>query len=429
MTGVGGLALALALGGVTPLAAPAQAAVPAGGHVILYASVGDTIIPVDTVTRTAQAPLPVKAGFLAITPNGATLLAVDRTSATITPIDTATRQIGAPFAVSGGSGELGQVAVTPDGTTAWLTRGDQWIVSVNLATHRSGTPIAVDGPVSLALTPDGRRLLVTSLGPADGSTEGGVTVIDTSRRTAGPLAVEGDIQGGITMAPGGRYAWVADTATVYRVDTTTGKVDFEVPAGEMNESIAITPNGSQVWFTDFFDKTGVIDVTSRQQVRSYYNDFYGARDVAITPDGRTAWFDTSAPHGAGLVPVDTGTLEPGAVVTIGEVGVLVISPAQAPTARFGVQPASHGALTRFDGSASTAVQGRIVRYAWRFGDGTSARTSSAVIGHAYARAGTYSVQLTVTDSTGTSTSQVFTGQTMNRNGKPRAATIRQVVIG
>jgi PKD domain-containing protein len=53
---------------------------------------------------------------------------------------------------------------------------------------------------------------------------------------------------------------------------------------------------------------------------------------------------------------------------------------------------------RFDASAAGDVDGRIASYRWTFGDG--ARGSGRVAAHAYARAGTYRVRLTVTDDEG-----------------------------
>jgi beta-glucanase (GH16 family) len=52
----------------------------------------------------------------------------------------------------------------------------------------------------------------------------------------------------------------------------------------------------------------------------------------------------------------------------------------------------------FDGSASSDSDGSVVSYAWDFGDGNTANSSTA--SHNYAQAGTYTVSLTVTDNEG-----------------------------
>jgi PKD repeat protein len=49
----------------------------------------------------------------------------------------------------------------------------------------------------------------------------------------------------------------------------------------------------------------------------------------------------------------------------------------------------------FDGSLSTDSDGRIVSYAWNFGDGSQG--SDPVVKHEFAQAGSYTVTLTVTD--------------------------------
>ena len=73
-----------------------------------------------------------------------------------------------------------------------------------------------------------------------------------------------------------------------------------------------------------------------------------------------------------------------------------------PTASFVFSPAEPrvGARVFFDALGSEPGNGRtIARYRWNFGDGT--RSEGGVnVGHRYSRAGTYTVQLTVTNNLG-----------------------------
>ena len=65
-----------------------------------------------------------------------------------------------------------------------------------------------------------------------------------------------------------------------------------------------------------------------------------------------------------------------------------------------------GNPVQFNGSGSNDPDGSITAYLWNFGDGATATTVSPV--HTYAAAGTYPVQLTVTDNSG----QTGSAQTM-----------------
>lgn len=75
-------------------------------------------------------------------------------------------------------------------------------------------------------------------------------------------------------------------------------------------------------------------------------------------------------------------------------------PESTPTARFSYAPAqpAAGSATTFDASRSFDADGdTIVAYYWKFGDGATATTQSPKIQHVFATAGTYKVQLGVTD--------------------------------
>jgi PKD repeat protein len=101
---------------------------------------------------------------------------------------------------------------------------------------------------------------------------------------------------------------------------------------------------------------------------------------------------------AGTYPVTlTVTDDAGATATV-ERSVTVTQPAanKAPTAAFSA--VSNGLTVALDGSGSADSDGTIRSHVWTFGDGTSGTGVST--SHAYAAAGDYRVQLTVTDDDG-----------------------------
>jgi PKD repeat protein len=105
---------------------------------------------------------------------------------------------------------------------------------------------------------------------------------------------------------------------------------------------------------------------------------------------------------------------PGTQITVATGG------GSAPTATFTFSPAAPGVneTVFFNASTSSGGAGRtIVSYAWTFGDGGTG--SGVTVSHAYATAGTYSVQLRVTDDAGQSTTS---GATTITVGSPPAPT-------
>jgi PKD repeat protein len=80
--------------------------------------------------------------------------------------------------------------------------------------------------------------------------------------------------------------------------------------------------------------------------------------------------------------------------------IVVLKPNTSPVARFSYSPLNPqpSQMISFDGSLSTDPDGSIVGYSWKFGD--SQTGSGSTVQHAYATAGTYSVNLSVTDNQG-----------------------------
>jgi PKD repeat protein len=80
------------------------------------------------------------------------------------------------------------------------------------------------------------------------------------------------------------------------------------------------------------------------------------------------------------------------------------APAPPPTAAFSPDSATvlAGSAVSFDGTRSSDRDGSITSYSWNFGDGGTSTASQP--SHSYAKAGTYTVGLTVTDNFGNSSS-------------------------
>ncbi|MYW62561.1 S8 family serine peptidase [Streptomyces sp. SID8379] len=109
------------------------------------------------------------------------------------------------------------------------------------------------------------------------------------------------------------------------------------------------------------------------------------------------------------VVTSPGTSSPNKLLDVTALGSAPGEPSR-PTASFTAQCSASALDCAFDAGASSDPDGSIASYAWDFGDGTTG--TGAKPAHTYAKAGTYTVKLTVTDDdglTGATTKQVTAG--------------------
>ncbi|MFI5287624.1 MAG: PKD domain-containing protein, partial [Candidatus Dormibacteria bacterium] len=419
-----GTGLLLATGAITQVrstdalaAAPAWTAYVANQH-------SNSVTPVDTATNTAGTAIPLGTppSFIAITPDGKTAYVAEYDSNTVTPIATATNTVGTPIAVGTFPASI---AITPDGKTAYVTdEMSNTVTPINIATNTVGTAIPVGGgPFGIAITPDGTTAYIGNL------SGNSVTPIDLATGTAGTAIPVGTNPYFIAITPNGATVYVANerSNSVTPIATATNMAGTPIPIGGNPIDIAITPDGATAYVTDQTDSTVVPIDTATNVTGAAISIPGGTGGVAITPDGATAYV-TSVFNGT-VTPVDTATNAVGTPIATGAwAGGVAIVPDQAPVAKLSVAAAPLGSASVFDASASTVAYGAIASYAWNFGDGHTSTTTAPTTTHTYATAGQYPATVTETSSGGTSTTRVFTGSTMSRNGGPSAQTIKTAIV-
>jgi YVTN family beta-propeller protein len=399
-----------------------------------------------TPAAAAGSPIPTGNGpsSVAITPDGRTAYVTNRASNSVSPINVATAQAGAPIAV-GTTPEA--VAVTPDGSAAYVvSSGEGSVRRITTATGAVGGPIGVgNAPSAIAIHPGGSRAFVANA--ADNT----VTPLDLGSGTAGnPVSATGLTNPvAIAVHPGGTVAYVVSSAT----PTSAGGItsfDLSGPtpvpaqtltigaAGARPNAVAVTPAGNAAYVTTAAGALAQVSLNGLEMtLRSFTPVAQALFGIAVTPDGTAAYLTANAAGGGGtvpaVVPVKLGSpLQVGAATPVaGGPRGIAITPDQAPIALLTASPngaTAAPATVAFDASGSSNPSSAIVEYAWDFGDGATAVTSAPTTEHTYTVGGAFDARVTLTDAAGTSTRQVFTGQTVSRNGGPAATSTRQVVV-
>jgi YVTN family beta-propeller protein len=423
---------------------PCSIAITPDGTKAYVANITDnsvSVIDIASNTVVANPSVGLFPDAIVIKPDGTEAYVVNNNSGTVSVINIPSDIVN-PTIMNVGSNPC-TVAIKPDGSKVYITASTSCSVSVIDATGHTviaNLPVGVN-PDAVVIRPDGAKVYVVN------DNSGQVSVIDTATDTVSPTPITvGNNPCAIAITPDGSKAYVANATSnnVSIINTTSDSVTSTASVGVFPKAIAIRPDGAKAYVVN--DNSGQVSVinTATDTVSSTLTVGNNPFAIAITPDGLKAYVVNATDNNVSVI----NTLSDSVVATP-VVGVfpfaIAITPDQAPLASFTFLTAPAGQPSTFDASASASPVGSIVDYFWDFGDGqTLDAGQQMMVQHIYAVPGTYSVSLTVTNSAGTSTEQIYDhssshdfnflnlpitrNETITHNGGPSATRTQSITI-
>jgi YVTN family beta-propeller protein len=196
------------------------------------------------------------------------------------------------------------VALTPDGKTVLVTNWCSWDLSViNAATGKETARIPLGGkyPRGIAVSPDSRTAYIALMGSDR------VVRVDLAGRTVHPFAQTGDGPRHIVESPDGKYLYVTNNGdgTVSKVDRGTGKVLKWVRTGVEPRSMAISPDGAAIYSVNYESSTVTKLRTADLKVVDEVKTDHHPIGITYEPTRRMVWV---ACYGGSILVFDDSRL-------------------------------------------------------------------------------------------------------------------------
>jgi DNA-binding beta-propeller fold protein YncE len=217
----------------------------------VYVSCPGEVVPMRAGADIASKPIKVSsAGALVMAANGRTVYVANPDGDTITPISTATEEPGLPIVVGPSPDAM---AVTPDGRTLLVltSAGVTGVTPVDAATNRAGKPVAIQGAYAVAVAPGGGTAYALAM-PDPNSQQGFVVPVHIRTSTAGQPIKVGMAPVQIAFTPDGTMAYVANYASesVTPIRLADGRAGPPIAAGKNPTRLAVSPDGTTVYVVD-----------------------------------------------------------------------------------------------------------------------------------------------------------------------------------
>jgi YVTN family beta-propeller protein len=228
-------------------------------------------------------------------------------SAKVTPIDLESGTAGVPIAT--GSTPYG-VAITPDGKRVLVTEtGSGQMTVLNAKTYAPIATVKVGTrPHGVAITPDGSTAYVAA--------EGGVTPVNLTNFSVGAPIPVGASPIGIAISPDGSLAYVANqgSASVTPIAIATNTAGTPIPVGTSPYGVVFTPDGKSAYTVNFSGSVTPINVETGTPGAAIT---VGSRpeSIAISPDGSLLYVGNTG--GRSITPINTATNTAGTAIALG----------------------------------------------------------------------------------------------------------------
>jgi YVTN family beta-propeller protein len=246
-------------------------AIPPGGNNVWASSyqfsLGGDLLVLNPATGQLRFTSGV-AGGLSFSPDGLVLYAVLPSRLAVLKVPSLQRLATIPAA---NLTNFGQAVPSPDGTHVYLSvtfvSGASFlspgaVIVIDTSTYKPVTEISVPGGLGeIALTPDGSTLLCTS-------NAGRVVLISTaSNKVTGAihLTPNNGFLSGIAISPDGTAAYVTDAANnlLLAVDLASQTQTASIPVGTSPTTVAVTPDSSTAWIATSVGLQ-IVDIASQQ---------------------------------------------------------------------------------------------------------------------------------------------------------------------
>jgi len=189
------------------------------------------------------------------------------------------------------TGSIFGCRITPDGSYAFVTRGDPPTVFViDTATNTIVEELpTVANAVYLDITPDGSKVYVATSRIFLDSI---ISVIDVATLSIMDVLDIGEYPAEMKVTPDGAYVYVSNefANTVTILDTTTNTVVNTLPVGSGPRGLAFSPDGAWAYVITVYDTSMTIIDTAAQAV-DHSVSLAGGRPfwIAVTNNGQTGY--------------------------------------------------------------------------------------------------------------------------------------------
>jgi DNA-binding beta-propeller fold protein YncE len=243
------------------------------------------------------------------------------------------------------------MAITPDGKTLYVASGNT-LIPISTATNTPGKPIVLRGQTNspftyqIIITPDGSTLYVYNDNKPDI-----ITPVSTATNTSGqPIPIAADQAFAAAMTPDGKTLYVVagnDGKDVVPISTATNTPGQPINVASAADDIAVTPDGQTAYVasqcptlarrlrlgctgppgevTPISTATNTPGTPIKVSSGTLFRFMGGFHSCAITPDGKTLYIISG--NGSTVTPITTATNTPGRPINVaGNAQSIVITP-------------------------------------------------------------------------------------------------------